>query len=203
MKSIKKTLSATTLRILLFVALALAIIITAIGFYFTQNMLLTYATQVSEKVAEAGNSNNKIQTLQRVEQQLKTQSEAAERAANVVAESQSYLYQDQIIKDLSTYATEAGVQISEFNFATGSATPKSGANAATPAPVPEVGGVKSTSVEVTLKPIENYPNLLRFIRSIEQNLTKMQIARVNLTRISEGNASFVSAENFTIEVYVR
>lgn len=171
-----KPLQATTLRLILIVLLFLIAIITSVIFSFFTDRLRDTATEASLILAKANNSQNDIQVLQRIEEELKKNTEVAERASSIVADSQSYQYQDQIIKDLTDYANKAGIIITNFDFGTTKST-----SSATPSPAPTQQqiptGVKSTSVSITLKSPVSYEAILRFIHSIEQNLTKMQISK--------------------------
>ena len=194
-----RPLQATTLRLILIVLLfVIAIAATGI-FIFVTDRLRDTATEASHILAKANSSQNDIQILQRIESELAKNKEVAERARSIVADSQSYQYQDQIIKDLTDYAVRSGITITNFDFkTTQSSTPGTQSPPATGQPAPT--GVKSTSVSITLKNPVPYDNILRFIHSIEQNLTKMQISKIGLSKETGGN---VISDSLTIEVYVR
>jgi glycine cleavage system regulatory protein len=172
-----------------------------IGFYYWTGVLRADATEASKKQAQANNSQSNIQTLQSIQNELERDKAIVDRASNIVAESQSYQYQDQIINDITNYATRAGIEITNIDFS----TTKTAATSATTSQqtqqtAPTPSGVKSSSVSVTLKNPVDYTNLLRFIHSIEQNLTKMQISRVGLSKEATGG---ITSDVLTIEVYVR
>ena len=191
-------MTAPRLRVMLTISLfaitALAILIAS----FAYASLKDVAVQVSHTAADANASQNNIQTLQQIQQKLANDKEIVERANSIVADSQSYQYQDQILADLKDYAGKAGVTITDIDFSTTATTqtPATG----TPQPAAPTG-VKSTSVSVTLKNPIDYNSLLRFIKSIEQNLTKMQISKISLSKGTTGND--VSSEALMIEVYIR
>src|SRR5688500_16830303 len=180
-----KPLQATTLRLILIVSLFLIAIIASVIFSFFTDRLRDTATEASRILAKANNSQNDIQILQRIEDELKKNKEVAERASSIVADSQSYQYQDQIIKDLTDYANKSGITITNFDFGTTKST--SGAQPSTPNPQQAPAGIKSTSVSITLKNPVSYEAILRFIHSVEQNLTKMQISKIGLSKESSGN----------------
>lgn len=195
------SLTATQLRFILSISLFVIALIGGGGFFIVNSKLKDYAVEVSHVTADAEASRNNLQNLQKIQKQLADSQAIVQKASSIVAESQSYQYQDQIITDINNYATKAGVAIIDINFSSGqaSATPPAGA---APAPVtPAPSGVKSTSVAITLKNPVNYTNLLTFIKSIEQNLTKMQVSRINLSRDAAGNG--VSSDILTLQVYVR
>jgi hypothetical protein len=198
----RKALTATTLRMYLSLSLFAITLIAGGALYFINEQLRTYAVEVSKVTAESNSSQNNVQALQKVQEELEKNKEVKERARNIVADNQSYQYQNQIITDLNGYAKKAGVTITNIDFSAGSTatpttptTPKSGTTApATPS------GVKSTSASITLKNPVSYTRLLRFIKSIEDNLTKMQISRVGLAR---GTDNQITSEALSIEVYIR
>lgn len=163
---------------------------------FALSLLGSLATDVSHTTVDATASENNLQNLQQVQQTLANEKDVIQRASNIVADSQSYQYQDQILTDLKAFAGQAGIVITNLDFSAAS-TSKTATPTASTAP----SGVKSTSVSVTLKNPVNYVNFLKFIKSIEQNLTKMQISKIALSKSASG--SDVSSETLIIEVYIR
>ena len=193
-----RSLTATQLRFMLSLSLFIIVIFAAAAFYFVNSHLKTYAVEVSRVVVDANASRDNLQNLQKIEKQLNDDQDVVQKTNNIVAESQSYQYQDQIITDINDYATRAGIGITDINFSQAANT----APAATPTPAaPVPGGVKSTSVAITLKNPIDYTSLLRFLKSIEQNLTKMQVSRVNLSKDTSDNG--VTSDILTLQVYIR
>jgi hypothetical protein len=197
-------ITATKLRIILAVSLLLIQILASFFVAAAHQSLKSYASEVSQTTANAEASQDSIQTLQKIQQELLINKDAIQRTNEIVADSQSYQYQDQIITDLNNYAIRSNVTITNVDFlsaessATAPSTQPSGTTATPSAPAPT--GVKSTGVSVTLKNPVNYEDLLRFIKSIEENLTKMQISRVSLAKDSGGG---VTSGALNIEIYVR
>lgn len=193
----RRTLNATTLRASLALSLFLIILIAAAGFYMVNGWLRDLATDVSHATADASASRTTIGTLQQLQETLEANRQVIERADSIVAESQSYQYQDEIIRDLNNYAGAAGLTITNFNFDTQADT-QEGTEEQSTTPTPP-SGINSTLVSVTLQNPVNYDSLLRFFYSIEQNLTKMQITNISLTK-SENE---ITSDDLTIEVYIR
>lgn len=193
----KYPLTATRLRIILSVSMFVTIAIATAIAWLAYAQLRGLAVDVSHTTLDANASQNNIQTLQRIQQKLAGEKDVIERARGIVADSQTYQYQDQIINDLQKYAAKAGVAITNLDFTASTTTtaPPAAGTAVAPA------GVKSTSASITLKTPIDYDALLRFLRSIEQNLTKMQISRISLSKGTTG--SEVLSEVLTIEVYIR
>lgn len=201
----KGPMTATKLRLILSCSLVLVAGILVGIFVYFYSQLETAATETNHTVVDAAASQNNIATLDKIEDFLKENSQVVERARSIVADSQSYQYQDQIITDLNDFANRNNVTITNVDF-TGTNQPA--ANTATPgvtapAPTPQpAGGIKSTSATVTIKTPVNYDDLLRFLESIERNLTKMQVSKVSLSRGSATGNDIVS-DALTIEVYIR
>lgn len=190
-------LTATRLRMILSGSIVVIAIIISIGFYFMQSYLYTFAVDVSHKTEDASTSGNDIATWQRLKQQLSEEEATIQRTASIVADSKSYEYQDQIIQELNTYAARAGIGITSFTFASSGA---SSAGAAATA-VPTISGIKSTTVSIALTSPTKYKSLMTFVHSIEQNLTKMQLGSIAL---SKGRmADEVSINTLELEVYIK
>ena len=194
----EKMTPAVTMRIVF--ALSLVLILVGMGgiVYFGYTMLQGTAEEVSKIQTEAKAVDAKVQNLARLEKEMEKYKDSVAKARQLVAETQQYQYQNQIINDLTTYANQSGIGIEGFTFASGSAGSKSssgssGANSG--------AGPKSMKVSVRLGEKTDYMALLRFMHLIEQNLTRMQIASVSMSK-AEGSGQ-VSTQTLDVEVYVR
>jgi hypothetical protein len=217
------TSSATRFRTSLSVALVGSVLIVAAIVWYGVGRLNDYADQVNEAVMAAANSEGRLASVQAEVQKLEEHKDAVERAKRIAAESKEYQYQDTIIADIEEFARKAGVNVQSYDFSSSSDS-SSGQSQPTPAPadggMPNPGGgeggdpmmpageaapapsnLRSTVVNVTIESPVNYRNFLTFLRYIEQNLTRMQIASVSLS--SGDSASQVSTESLQIEVYIR
>lgn len=202
-----KPVTASTLRLILFTLLFGVAIITSLTIkYVIDSQLRPFAIDVSHTIVDANSSQDNVQKLQKIQKSLIENQDAISRASSIVADSQSYQYQDQIITDINDYATQAGISITNIDFTSGAASSSSGGGGSSStsksvvSPTPAPSGVKSTSISVTMRNPVNYNSFLRFLKSIEQNLTKMQISRIGLSKSSDGT---ISSDVLTIEVYVR
>lgn len=199
-------LSQTTpakLRVMLVISMGLILVAGGVMFYFANTSLREVATSVSHKVADAEASRNNLANLKKIQKFLDEQKSTIDRVNSIVADSQSYQYQDQIIIDLNTYASEAGIVITNINFGAAEATAATApaASGQATAPATAASPVKSTSVSVSIQSPVDYVSLLRFVKLIEQNLTKMQISSISM---SKGTANTeVTTDTLNIEVYVR
>lgn len=203
---LKKQVSGMTaqkLRLLLFVGIALLIALSAAGFWFAHKQLVGFAEEVRTTTAIANASTQDLANLQSLKTQLAEDADTVERTKSIVADSQYYAYQDQIIKDINTYANRAGVTITGYTFNTAATGAASQAAASTPAAAgaQTVAGLKSVSVSVAIKSPVKYNSIMNFIHAIEQNLTKMQLAGVSLTK--DPQSDNVTANSLNLEVYTR
>jgi len=206
----KFTLTATNLRIILAVSLVAITAIGAGGFALAYNWLDGFAADASTVASQAAASESELQELSQTEKMLKTQHHAVERASKIAAESKSYQYQDQIINDLNDFARKAGITISDITFADnnskgGSSSSSSSSSSKTGTSLPAIAGLKATTASVTVKNPVEYRKLLTFMYLVEQSLTKMRIANVDLSRsTAQGQPpDSITSNTLTIEVYLR
>lgn len=204
-KQREKMAPAVTMRIVL--ALVLVVILGGMigGFYVAYTMLQTTAAEVAKTQTEAQKLDAKVQNLAQLEKQLEKYKDSVAKAQQIVADSQSYQYQNQIITDITYYAVQAGVTVSGFTFSGNTASAGSGSSKAASTTLNTApqssAGPKSIMVSVQLGEKVGYMELLRFMHLIEQNLTRMQIANVNLSKSDEPGK--VSSQALNVEVYVR
>lgn len=190
----KRPLTATRLRLMLSISLGVITLIAAGIFAYADNQLRQLAIETNHKAIDANASRDNLSTLEKIQDILANEQSVIDRASSIVADSKSYQYQDQIITDLNAFAGKHGVTITNVDFAQNTAP--------STAPSSAIAGLKSTSVVITLKNPVDYNKLLRFIAAIEQNLTKMQVSKVGLSR-GGASGSEVSSDALTIEVYIR
>lgn len=202
-----KAINATKLRLILAGSLLLLTVLGILLVVTAYPSLKNFSSEVSQITANADASEDSIQTLQKIQQELLINKDSIERASEIVAESQSYQYQDQIVTDLNDYANKAGITISNIDFETsstaaGATTPPAATTSpSSPAATAAPAGVKSTIANITLKNPVNYESLLRFIKHIEQNLTKMQIS--NITMAKDTNTGGITSGALNLEVYIK
>jgi hypothetical protein len=190
-------------------ALSLVLILVGMGgvVYFGYTMLQGTAEEVSKIQTEAKAVDAKVQNLARLEKEMEKYKDSVAKAQQLVAETQQYQYQNQIINDLTAYANKSGVGIAGFTFTSGSAGAKSNSGSSGTSGTNNSSGSnsavgpKSMKVSVRLNEKTDYMALLRFMHLIEQNLTRMQIASVSMSK-TEGTGQ-VNTQTLEVEVYVR
>ncbi len=209
----KSSLDARKLRFVLLGVLLLLIAAGAGAFIYTYSLLKSYTAETSTLDAQARLSDTNVANLKKLKQYLADNELEVQRARDIVAESKQYQYQDDIVRDISSYASQSGVTITSYNFTTaqnGAATsqPTTPSAAASPGSVAPgasapASGVKTTTASVVIKSPVGYTNLLNFIRRIERSPMKMQIASVSLAKADGSDQNLVTTQSFTIEVYIR
>ena len=203
----EKMTPAVTMRLVF--ALSLVLILVGMGgvVYFGYTMLQGTAEEVSKIQTEAKAVDAKVQNLARLEKEMEKYKDSVAKAQQLVAETQQYQYQNQIINDLTAYANKSGVGIAGFTFTSGSAGAKSNSGSSGTSGTNNSSGSnsavgpKSMKVSVRLNEKTDYMALLRFMHLIEQNLTRMQIASVSMSK-TEGTGQ-VNTQTLEVEVYVR
>ena len=215
LSSQSKSLTPTSLRAILAILIVVLVVAGAAAFIFIRLQLSDFATQVQLENAAASASSEDVTRLKQLEEELSSNEVAVNRAKKIVADSQSYQYQDQIIADLNAYAQASGVVIENFTF--NNENVDDGSADAAAAPPPEVtgeegaveqsttpAGLKSTTASITIKNPVEYIRIMNFINSIEQNLTKMQVSGISIAKSSDDpSGRTVNINPLTIEVYIR
>lgn len=177
-------------------ALVTLAIATAFGIYFGQSKLSDYALSANHAKIDTEVNEQNILNTRKLEIAMKAQRDNIARAAAVVADSKYYKYQDQMVNDLNQYATQAGITILSFDFTQATAS-KPGSASSTAG-----SGLKTVKTNLSLKSPLLYKNYYKFLRLIENNLTKMQVAEITLSN-SLQNPEMVVAPNITVEIYVQ
>ena len=196
----KKVLNASIARIVL--SLLLLIILSAmVGLViFAYSFLSKTSEEVGKMQTEAIAVDAKIQSLLTSKSQLDRNSDTVKKAKNIVSESKLYQYQNQIIKDLNTYADRAGIPIKAFSFQNEPTTSAKTATSSKRTPA-SPAGVKSTFVSIQLGDHIDYTKFLHFLGLIEKNVTRMQLLGVSISR--GANNHEISIQSLEVKVYTR
>lgn len=202
------SITPTKLRLILLASMLALVIIGVLLFMFGYQKIKEHSEATRAVAVTAEQSNSSVQNLVNIKKQLEAETDAIQRASLIVSESQSYLYQDQIIQDINRFASTAGITITNITFSDVGAVGAAPAAATTPAPlttaVAKPAGIKTTTATVTVKNPVEYNKMLTFIHSIEESLFKMRISQVTLSKpVDAKNPNEITSDVFTIEVYLR
>ncbi len=205
-------LTASRLRLVLSITTVLIILAGGGIFYLAYNKLDTTAAEVGERVASAKQSESTVQRLESLQEELELKRDTIDMTSQVVADSQNYAYQDRLVNDLTVYANRANLRIRTISFSSqagssGStpATPSTpegspGSESGTATTPPASAGLKKATVDITLESPLNYRDLLNFLHYVEQNLTKLKVSKVSMTKSDAGN---VTIDVLNLEVYLK
>lgn len=196
-------MTATRLRVVLLILIFMVLAAIVGGFIFAQQNLRGYAATISGLNADAQSGDKNIETLRKLETTLSEKQSAVASAHELVADNSTYA--DAAIGDITRIAAQSGVSISSFEFvdtAPSTATPSAASTPTAPtqpAANAPAGFTKKTISVTVVSPVK-YSSLLNFIRGIETNKLKMQIATVAITKDTD---DMVGTQMFSIGVYVR
>ncbi len=183
-------LNAASLQYVLIAAIILCITGIVGIFIMAQSILVEKAISTDHAKIDAELSQDEIIRLQRLRSSLKDEKATIDKTAKIVAESQQYTYQDQVINDITAFAAQTGVKITGFDF---SKKPTATTDKSLP---------QKTIVTVTTDKSIDYTALLRFIKLIERNITKMQLTGLSI-RPDMQNPAVVLGPIIELEVYLR
>ncbi len=208
-------LTPTRLRLILIGSMGLLVALAVVVFMVGYKQISDYSAAARTVAAQAQASDSSLQDLVTVKKQLANNADVVQRASLLVAESKSYLYQDQIINDINSFASQAGVVVTNINFGGSGAAATSGASAAATPTAPGSGsrssmeaavpgGIKTTTASITVQNPVDYTKMLTFIHSIENSLFKMRLSQVTLSKATGSKGSNdVTSDVLNIEVYIR
>ena len=185
-------MNATTLRYVLLGVIVALIGGLGTGSYFVLDMLSKRVTTTDHTEIDADITTTELQQLKSLQKQLGDQADVVERAKEIAGTTAQYKYQDQVISDITAYASRYGIVISTFDFSVASATPNS---------TQVVNGAKRTPFTLTLKGPLAYDTFLRFMKDIEKNLTVIQVTSLTLAPDAK-NPNNVTNPSLGLAVYL-
>jgi len=199
-----KQMSPSKLTVILSFVVVIIIGLGVIGFIYSRNLLATKASETAAVSATAASSNEGVQSLTNARTILDANKDIELKAANLASDSKNYMYQNLITSDIGSIAERAGVVVTGWQFPVSSSTTSTTGTTSAIATALS-GGVKETTVDVSIKSPLQYDKLMAFIHYIEQNSNKMQISKVSITASPESKNStgMVACDVLTISAYVR
>lgn len=150
-------------------------------------------------------SSGDIDHLKILQEQLKKLQDVVARTKDIVATSADYKYQDQIITDINHLAAASGVTVTGFNFPTSTTTTGTTgtvSSGSTAAPQVNVSGAKLVTITISMRSPMPYDNYLKFLRSLELNLTRLQVTGIDLSP-DPNNSTLITNPSIGIQIYVK
>lgn len=211
-KRTQLALTATSLRLMLLGGVGIAILLQIGMIVLGQHAIITYGKEVASAVSVSKSDKETLQSLESIDTMLRAQSETSKKAQGIVAsKTDTYSYQNQIIKDLTVYSQMAGLQITGYAFSDSASGTKPGASpASTPttsgaakAQAGTPAGVTPINVTLTLAPGMRYDTLYKFLQLLEGNLLRMEVQGLNLSRAAGQDVSpdAVALTTLNLQVY--
>ena len=196
------TLTPSKLRALLIGSLVLIIAATAGLFAFGYQQLNSVAEATKQSNADANKSSQELMTLTTLKTALDKQQSNVKRAAQIVSATKNYSYQDQVVKDLNTYANESGLAITNIDFSANNSDAKSASSSSSSkssAAATAPNGTKRITATISLHNPVSYDAVYRFLYRVEKNLFQLQTSNIGLS-IADGG---LAVSELTIVAYVR
>lgn len=230
-----KGISAALLEKILLFVIVLILGVTIAIYSFLSGFVKTQANIASESVAKADASQEDIDDLNKSYKWLQENPSIVEKTNKIVAEAGQYKYQDQVILDLESYAKQVGLTVTSYKFSETAAAPTTSPSTGSSAPVttppaaaaPAAGGATTggagaaagtektpnglnvATIDIALNSGVSYRKLLLFMKKIEQNVTRIQINAISISRAGDDDESTggnvkdpVSVATFTISVFL-
>lgn len=191
MSSRKPVSSTMIVHWALYVLIALLLTGAGYGVYTMHQKLSNYADEVNHLSIDSELNQQGIENAKKLRRVLDENQENVARAAAIVADTQYYQYQDQIVQDVTSYASASGLTVLGFDFSTANKSNKS-----------RVSGVKTVVATITLQNPVPYNNYLKLLKLIERNLTKMQVTQLDISNDLKAPGT-ISSPVITLEVYVQ
>lgn len=161
------------------------------GVFFMHSQLSIYAVTVDHLKTDSEVDQQSLENTQKLQRALDLNADSVDRAADIVADTKYYEYQDQIVRDISSYAAATGITVLGFDFST-----------STTGKTTNVPGLNTVVASISLKSPVQYRDYLRFLKLIERNLTKMQVTQLDISNDLK-TAGTVSSPVVTVEVFVK
>lgn len=188
----KQGLDAIKLQWLLFATIVVILAATGASIYFLSGVLHAKWVETDHAKIDAELIESDLSRLRSLEAELNANADTVTRAKQIVGDTREYQYQNQIIEDINDYARQTDVVILGIDFP----------------PIGEEGtasteaGLNYISANISLQTPVSYTNFMRFLKLIEQNLTKMQVTSIAMSP-SEDNRALIDNPSIGLEVYVR
>ncbi len=187
-------LTPARLRLILIVALLLALgaqaLVTAIG----QRFLANSSVSVTEAVTLASSSQETLDSLSRADDHLTEKRATVDRATRILAGEN---YQAQIIRDITRYAEQTGIHIRGFSFQSGESITDENSTS--------IPNTATETVTLSLETPVDYATILRFVKLAEGNLLQLNLQSLNLSSgasdTPDGPSNAVNAPTLTFELY--
>lgn len=191
-KRSSNALNAQKLKWILVGIIILGVVVGVSGAVYLNGLLTTKVAETNDAMQSSQLSNSNLELAQALKTYLEKHDEDVQNAARIVAQTTSYHFQNQIVEDVTRYANASGITIVGIDF------PQDISSAT----VDKSTGLKSLSATIRIADGAKYTGYLRFLKYIEQNLTKMQVTEISITP-NAADQGYINNTTIGIQVYVQ
>lgn len=193
----KQMIKATTLKNIMTTLIVIIVCFSAVGIYFAFDKIDTLAEDIKSEIEKSpilGVRTDNTQALTQLKNDITKYQPIADKLNSLSITSGNA--KSQIMQDINTYASANSIAISNFSFSDQSQT-SSPMSMSTPNT-----SLTTSQVTITIPNAIEYNNFLKFIKSIETSIPKMQIQNLNISK-DQSSPSKIKVEPIKIEIYTR
>lgn len=169
MSTTKKAMRASEMSIVLVCVLAALIIILVGGSVFAATLLLKKSTDATHAQIDANVSADGPARLEQLKAYLAANATGISQTA-ALTEGLGKYDQNTIVATINGYASKAGVNITSYDFGSGTTT-------LTPVPAATAGNTVNLTIDSPVK----YQNFIIFLRLLEQGLMPAQVTSADVS----------------------
>ena len=210
-------MSASLVEKILILVVVVIFCATIAVYHFLSSFAKSQAIAANHSMITAQSSQKDIESLQKSYEWIQKNPDAVKKTGQVVADASEYKYQNQVIKDIESFAKQVGLNITKYTFsesaadetATGSGAsataPASGSSDSAPAATGTAAGglpagLVSATIDIGFDEEVPYTKALQFIKKIEQNVTRMQITSLSLAPVEDDRSQVTVS--MTISIFI-
>lgn len=183
------------------------------GSYFSLEYIKDHAEYVKKSIEKREALSVELSNMETLRLQLIRDKDIVDLAKNITTPSELYQYQNVVIAALDPLVKQANLEVSSYVFANTDTT-KGGKTTTVKPSATQSNTLNSVSVTLELSGDIDYVSFLRFMNSIEQYPTRMQITEFSYAHDTANQASQSgrpgeapqenkNKNSVTIEIYTR
>lgn len=203
-----KGMSASLVEKILILVVVVIFCATVAVYHFLSSFAKSQAVAANHSMITAQSSQKDIESLQKSYEWIQKNPDVVKKTGQVVADASEYKYQNQVIKDIESFAKQVDLNITKYTFSESSTSETATGSGASSAPAPsgssDSGGVAATTappagaaasgppaglvettIDIGFDEEVPYTKALQFIKKIEQNVTRMQITSLSLAPVDD------------------
>lgn len=187
----KAWLNASSFRAILSVSLVLIVVVASLGFAYAYQLLEKYADDIAHKKVDASASDKTIASLQKVQQTIEQNQGLIDKIDTL--RSNDTFPEFVIDKELRAIAKRNDIKVSSYTLGTSQDGATGGTTQPTPGQQPTVtapiSGGDTVTMTISFASVPSYKKYLQFLYDIEQNVPKMRIKGVGVSKSGGGDTS--------------